>query len=65
MSQYNRETNPLPKYVYEIIKLAEDKNSHQVLDTFESLQDAIESQKSYKLDQPNVDINMRPLQNDR
>lgn len=65
MNKYNRETNPLPTYAYELIKLSEDKNTHQVLSTFDNLQDAIESQKLYRLDQPNVHINMRPLPNDR
>ena len=65
MLKYNHETNPLPTYAYELIKLADDKNSHQVLDTFETLNAAIEAQKLYRTDECNIHINMRPLPNDR
>ena len=60
MSGYNRETNPLPTFKYEIIRLSEDKNTHDVLEVFDTMVDAIEAQKLYRKDELNVHINMRP-----
>ena len=60
MSGYNRETNPLPTYKYEIIRLSDDRNTYDVLEVYDTLAEAIEAQKLYRADESNVHINMRP-----
>lgn len=63
-AKYNRETNPLPKYKYELIRLAEDKNTYDVLSEYDTLQEAIEAQKQNRTAESNIHINMRPLPNE-
>jgi hypothetical protein len=63
-AKYQKETNPLPKYAYEIILLADDKNSYDVLETYDTLEEAIVAQKAQRTSLSNIHINMRPLPND-
>ena len=63
-AKYNRETNSIPKYAYEIILLADDKNSYDVLETYDTLEEAIIAQKAQRTSLSNIHINMRPLPND-
>jgi hypothetical protein len=60
--KYNRETNPMPTFKYEILRLAADKNSCEVLESYDTLQEAVDKHKSYT--ETDIKINLRPA-NDR
>lgn len=55
---YDRETNPKPEYRYDIIRLSEDKNTHEILSSFDTILEAMEELKKYNF--KNVHINMYP-----
>jgi hypothetical protein len=61
-AKYQKETNPLPTFKYEIIRLAADKNSCEVLESYNTLQKAVDKHKTYT--ETDIKINLRP-ENDR
>ncbi len=63
-AKYQKETNPMPKYKYEIIKLSDDKNSYEVLESYDTLQESIDALKLLRTNTVSIHINMRPLPND-
>jgi len=61
-AKYQKETNPLPTFKYEIIRLADDKNTNSVLFSFDTLDEAKNKYSEYN--ETDIKINLRPA-NDR
>lgn len=58
-AKYDKVTNPAQTFKYEIIRLSDDKNTHEILETYDKLEEALDKQLQY--DEKNIRINLRAL----
>jgi hypothetical protein len=58
-AKYDKVTNPAQTFKYEIIRLSDDKNTHEILETYDKLEEALDKQLQYG--EKNIRINLRAL----
>jgi len=58
-AKYDKVTNPAQTFKYEIIRLSDDKNTHEILETYDKLEEALDKQLQYG--ENNIRINLRAL----
>jgi len=58
-AKYDKVTNPAQTFKYEIIRLSDDKNTHEILETYDKLEEALDKQLQYG--EKNIRINLRSL----
>jgi hypothetical protein len=58
-AKYDKVTNPAQTFKYEIIRLSDDKNTHEILETYDKLEEALDKQIQYG--EKNIRINLRAL----
>ena len=58
-AKYDKVTNPAQTFKYEIISLSDDKNTYEVLETYDKIEEALEH---FQHGEKNIfRINLRPL----
>jgi len=58
-AKYEKITNPAQTFKYEIIRLSDDKNTYEILKTYDKLEEALDKQIQYG--EKNIRINLRAL----
>jgi hypothetical protein len=58
-AKYDKVTNPAQTFKYEIIRMSDDKNTHEILETYDKLEEALDKQIQYG--EKNIRINLRAL----